>query len=217
MKNYIYLSQRKVDELYEQIPKNILEKIATELHIDLKVMGVGIEAVLKPNQPEPTRYSKLRLVAEYLEKHGDVGWIDAPKTYFKGTLPMRFGVFPSVYAPKLIYFGGSTKQTIFGMAGSPKHMAGYEGVSSIGDLPVSAMPFPFLEEVLESKDFSSSEPLVPGTDADVQSIEYMTTILAGPVQSLEFLAKTYLHLPRKTQNSEEEFILFGSPIYVAFM
>jgi hypothetical protein len=45
----------------------------------------------------------------------------------------------------------------------------------------------------------------------------MTTILAGPVQSLEFLAKTYLHLPRKTQNSEEEFILFGSPIYVAFM
>jgi hypothetical protein len=48
MKNYIYVSQRKVDELYEQIPKHILEKIAMELHIDLKVMGVGLSSSVRP-------------------------------------------------------------------------------------------------------------------------------------------------------------------------
>lgn len=91
MKYYLYVSDAKVDMLYSQIDKSLLKKIAVELSINLKPLGAGLGATIKQIQSEETRYSKLRLVVEYVEKHLDVGWIDGPETYFKGSLPMSWG------------------------------------------------------------------------------------------------------------------------------
>src|SRR5258708_35843682 len=83
IKHYIYISYTKVDMLYAQINKKWLEKVAVELSIDLKPLGAGLSATFKQKQPEETRYSKLRIVVEYIEKYLSIGWVDAPGTYFK--------------------------------------------------------------------------------------------------------------------------------------
>jgi len=88
MKYYIYISDTKVDMLYPQIPKSLLKKIASSLNIDLKLLGVEVSVSGKSNPSDETRYTKVKIVSEYIEKHIDVGTIDAPSTYLKGTLSM---------------------------------------------------------------------------------------------------------------------------------
>ena len=90
MKYYIYISDTKIDMLYPQISKSLLKKIASNLSIDLKLLGAELSLGYKSIQAEETRYSKVGIVSEYLEKHFDVGTIDAPKTYFKGDLLMQY-------------------------------------------------------------------------------------------------------------------------------
>ena len=77
--------------LYPQIPQPLLKKIASNLSIDLKLLGAEVSVGAKSSQANETRYSKVRIVSEYIEKHLDVGSIDAPSTYFKGKLSMKQG------------------------------------------------------------------------------------------------------------------------------
>lgn len=83
MKYYVYISDTKVDMLYSQIPKKILDKIAVELGINLGIFSLTAKG--KGNQEE-TRYEKLKLVVNYIENNMDVGTVDQPKAYFKGSI-----------------------------------------------------------------------------------------------------------------------------------
>jgi uncharacterized protein DUF7019 len=120
LKHYIYISDTKVDMLYAQIEKRLLNRFSVELSIDLKPLGAGVGATIKPTSAEETRISKLRLVAKYLEEQQHVGWIDAPGTYFKGSLPMDWGVAVDREAaksdpPYAVYFIGKTNRTVVGL------------------------------------------------------------------------------------------------------
>ena len=110
-KYYIYVSDTKVNQLYDQIPKKLLGKIASELTLDLKPYGVGIGATFKKEQAQETRFSKLKIVIQYLEKFmsEEIGWVDAPGVYFKGTLPMFWGRLPKRENTEAVYFGGSNR------------------------------------------------------------------------------------------------------------
>lgn len=72
MKYYIYISDTKVDMLYPQIPQPILKKIASSLSIDLKFLGAELSVAGKSNPSDETRYAKVRIVSEYIEKNLDV-------------------------------------------------------------------------------------------------------------------------------------------------
>jgi hypothetical protein len=88
VKYYLYVSDTKLDMLYAQIPRPVLERLAVELKVDLKVLGV----VLRTNPLEDeTRYAKLEVVTKYLEREGYVGTIDEPAEYFKGPVTMTWG------------------------------------------------------------------------------------------------------------------------------
>ncbi len=213
MKHYIYISDTKVDMLYSQIDNSLLKKIAVELSIDLKPLGAGLGTIIKPNQSEETRYSKLRLVVEYVEKHLNVGWIDAPETYFKGTLPMGWGLIRILarhneqqQPPFAVYFGGSTDRTTFGMVGSAHHLIGQKNDASKRDIALYYTPNEMLKALV-----METEP--PPADA-TSIISYANREVRGKLmlssESLEFLAKTYVY--EKGSRST----LLGSPIYVAF-
>ena len=118
---YIYISDTKVDMLFAQIPRNILKKITGDLKINLGVISLG----LKERKSEQTRFDKVKVVSNYIENHLDVGDVDNPKTYFKGTLPIRWGPLSDPSSP-LVYFGGRTEQTIFGLGGSAQHIIGQQ-------------------------------------------------------------------------------------------
>ena len=136
MKYYIYISDDKIDMLYPQIPKPLLQRIAADLKIDLKLFGAEVSVASKSSPSDETRYDKVRLVSEFIEKHQDVGSIDAPSTYFKGTLFMKYGSPVKV----VIYFGGVTSNTILGLCGSLKHVIGSDRNIIPGDGVSDRMP-----------------------------------------------------------------------------
>jgi hypothetical protein len=225
MKYFIYISDTKIDMLYAQVPRRLLEKIAIELNIDLKLMGTGVATTIKSNQPEETRYSKLRLVTEYVEKHLPLGWIDAPDSYFKGSLPMRWGVYPERdTSPFVLYFGGSTDHTILGLTGSPQHILGNRNNSSttvMEHVSPSVWAFPSLIFILQGEK-NIADPIPPPSTGipPARLVEHATTRMTGPTQDLEFLAKTLWRGPRQMdahQEGNQLAVLLGSPIYVALI
>lgn len=145
LKYYIYISDAKLDMLYPQISQPLLKRIAGELNINLKLMGAELGTSIKDNQLEQTRYSKLRIVQEYIEKRFSVGTIDKPgESYFKGTLRMRWGPIPGLpaYHPSTknppnegqddnwVYFGGYSLKAIVGFLGSAAHIVGADNTQS---------------------------------------------------------------------------------------
>ncbi len=203
--------------LYSQIDKSLLRKIAIELSIDLKPLGAGLGAKIKPIQPEETRYSKLRLVVEYIEKHLKVGWVDAPETYFKGSLPMIWGLLrhmrPSEEAPYAVYFGGKTSRTVFGMVGSAHHLVGLRSDAPKSETIVYYTPNEILKMLANDTEMPSLDVLKIA-EREITGV-VTTAIIRGTEknasQHLEFLAKTYLH-----EDFNNNSLLLGSPIYVAF-
>jgi hypothetical protein len=209
MKYYLYLSDTKVDMLYSQIPKNILDKIAVELGINLGIFSLTAKG--KGNQ-EQSRYEKLRVVVNYIENNMDVGTIDQPREYFKGSLPMRW----SRISEGLVYFVGETAETILGLGGSVRHVIGDLGGESRQWAGNSSLPS--ILEVLKRKFGSSPEE-------DLEALNVIATSLfnfGGPQQHLEFLSKRliegsiseewYVSLAHKKSHT-----ILGAPIYVAMV
>jgi hypothetical protein len=219
LKSYKYISDTKVDVLYSQIPRGALEGIAVELNINLKLAIVETSAAVKRNLPLETRYSRLQVVIKYLEKHQqfDIGTIDAPKAYFRGVLPMHWRLIPPPPRDqtKLVYWGGSTEQTILGLGGSPQHMIGRTGDATIGE-PSSALPYlvAFLAEHLRlaspPEDADPEDPLY-GLDA----VKATNESLKGSMPRFEFLAEFLLDDSDQKRIPGHKRILIGSPIYVA--
>jgi hypothetical protein len=206
MKYYVYVSDSKVDMFYAQIPANLREKIATELKIDLKV----ISATFKSDANESTKFSKLKLVTEYIERHEVVGTVDKPENYFKGTMNMRWGPVGG-RNDTIMYFGGVTDETVLGLAGSIHNVIGAPGTSdligALGWVPGSATPriLSALRAVIDVGDGRKTD------EFSLHSIAYATRYMHGPLQKFEFLAKR-LQEEKKGRGLS---ILLGSPFFVA--
>lgn len=214
MKFYIYISDAKVDMLYSQIPQGPLKKIATELRIDLNILGAGIGTTLKKEQIEQNRYSRLQVVVKYIEKQKNpkIGTVDAPETFFKGTLPMLWGPLTE----EIVYFAGSTEQTILGLGGSLHHVIGNNG-GTTGGVGGSSMPFEMVNALIKGLQPQGSypdeffDPVLA-----LMTVESLFGERAGTGQQLEFLATKYLSGPSQlAAQGEPTQVLLGSPIYVA--
>lgn len=210
VKYYIYISDAKVDMVYPQIKKPLLERIASELNISLKLLGAEISAGVKGNQSEETRYSKVRIVSRFVERHEPVGTVEDPLIYFKGTLPMRWG--PLSHHPETVYFGGSTSRAILGLGGSTKHIIGGDPGPAIQSIFSSGL-YGLLDALDETNQSSNDME-----ELALLAVKYAAKEMRGPAQRLEFLAKTLLSEPIKaggSGDSDENRIVLGTPIYVA--
>ena len=85
---YAYLSEHTIGRLFELIPKRMLPPIAFELGINLKILTAKL--TLNKSENQKTLASKLKAVIKYLEKNEpqNIGTIDSPAKYIKGTLRM---------------------------------------------------------------------------------------------------------------------------------
>src|SRR5437588_9616412 len=188
MKHYIYISDTKVDMLYSQFDTSLLKKIAAELRVDLNFEIANVGTTIRQNQTEETRYSKIRVLVEYLERAGEVGWIDAPKTYFKGSLLMDWG---AVYEYEdAAYFRGKTDRTAIGLIGSRHHLIGSNSDALVNKYPI-VLYSP--REILKA--LASSTELPPSVaDKDFRhTVQRFVEIqdVTDLAQPLEFLAVNY--------------------------
>ncbi len=205
MKYYIYISDTKVDMLYAQIPAKLREKVATELKIDLKL----ISTTLTQNVPEVTRFSKLKVVDEFIRQNEKIGEIDKPESYFSGVLNMRWGGYP-IDNPKMVYFGGVTSNTIIGLGGSLNHVLGKIGDALCEDVAFSSS-MPSLLSILEQGENKGFVPKYKSSPASTL-VTMATQNMTGTEQRLEFCAK---RLVESYNRASQKRVVLGSPIYVA--
>lgn len=249
MKYYLYISDTKVDMLYEQIPSQLRETISGNLKIDLKLLS----ATISKEVIEKTKFDKLSIVCNYLEKQKMIGTVNEPNEFFKGTLSMRWGSLDTDYDSaederygisrkfsfdpkkvKTVYFGGVTKKTILGLAGSEHHLLGATRETKQEHLPSSFVPYILsalqIDMMLSPTQKFIWDDQIPGLsrseDFAFDAIAFTVRNMKTPPQKLEFVAKRLLYkkFPKQEFGNEalgslylgvHNQILLGSPIYVA--
>jgi len=209
---YIYVSDLKVDSLFESIPRNLLKELSVEFNVNLNLIGLSI----KRDTPDETRYSKLRIVTSYLEKHGDIGDIESPKAYFKGTLDMAYGKWPE----GTVYFAGWPRDDfVLGLGGSLHHIIG--STASLQEMSPSLAPS--MISVL------AKELKLPDSASNQNDTGFAFRIVAAAAdhiskrvlikQKLEFLALKLMDgkiddSKAETGTTRKKRVLLGSPVYV---
>jgi Family of unknown function (DUF7019) len=206
MRYYTYISDSKLDMLYDQIPAKIRSRIVTELKLDIKVVSLSIR-----EQPSAaTRYGKLGVVEKYIAQQLDVGSITAPAAWFRGRLSLRSGIYRN--APGgLAYFAGIDDGVELALIGSARHLVGSrEAVSDI-TLSYSGMPALFRELRRDEESAPSNED----EERVVAEVRDFAGELRGFPEPSEFLARRLLHRAVADMDSQVTHVLLGTPLYVA--
>lgn len=193
LKSFAYISDSKLNALYGQLV-DVPSDCKLEWKMDLKF--ASLTRSVQRKESEQSRESKLRTVTNALELQRQIGTIDEPLEYFRGSVPMRWGIFQDQRRPEdeppLVYFGAFAGDTILGLGGSTRHVLGSEGISST----TSRSATPFLVHHLLSglgypdtgwdtfKSYDSSECMT------YEAVVLATSQLRGPTANMEFLAKT---------------------------
>lgn len=104
-RHYTFISDQKVEALFPQIPSSYVRSF-------------------RDGSREENPYFKVGVVAQYLQEYAEVGTIDNPKAYFKGSISARCLVTDAE-----VFFGkdfedslGSEKYKYVALSGSLKHM-----------------------------------------------------------------------------------------------
>lgn len=234
MKYYLYISDAKVDMLFDQIEPKLLESISGNLKIDLKLLS----ATLSKEVAQKTKINKLAVVCKYLQTQNMLGTINDPKEYFNGNLLMQWKPLNSdstdpaaelmakatshrIYSLdpekiRAVYFAGATRQTILGLVGSQHHLIGMARETKSEFISSSLLPHILLALQMEAK-ISPTEPFkwdnsnTLRTEEDVLAVVgHMLHDIQSPKQKLEFVAKRLLH-KKYSQNEAQEYRYYLGP------
>ncbi len=234
MKYYIYVSDTKVDMLYAQIPQGIKKKIATEIKIDLKILSTTFKD--KEKVDDNTRYSRLNLVVDYIEKHLSVGSIDKPASYFRGVMPMYWGMLDGPNSDGIAYFGGEDNNNIVVLGGSTNHLLGNQSDKDSGRF--SSITFGLIKffntyleqerrmdndnrllENLLNDELSFFSSTVKGDN--LSKIERISKNINRDMpfmklahSNLEFMARNLINGEGNMVTGQQ--VILGTPLYVAF-
>jgi len=126
---YLYISDAKLDMLFEQIEHRQRRRISAEVKVDLKLASLTLRSV---EDPAPARAAKLRIVERFIERHHQVGAVGQPDVeYVRGSMLMRWGhipmrrpAAPPEINPSLVFFKGEAEGQVVMLAGSRHHMLG---------------------------------------------------------------------------------------------
>jgi hypothetical protein len=198
-KYFIYISDSKLNMLFSQLPSGIQNRI-----------------LVSSRTADSLRMAQLHATVEFLKSHDLVGTIDQPKDYVEGVMDMRWGHYSG---GGLVYFGGVSKESIVGLGGSDKHVIGATGQS----FAHSASATPALIKALMTElgiDLKGKWPFETPMAAPhlvPSAVQLATTEMQGPLEKLEFIAKTLctgLSEPWEEGECEKK-ILLATPLYVA--
>ncbi len=221
-KYYVYVSDTKIDMIFAQVPQKLRDRLAAELRLDLKVVSL----TLKENPSDQNRYTRTRIVGEYLSGREMVGTLDEPASYFRATMTMEWMCIDSYNGetPRIVYFTGVHESVVVGLTGSYHHVVGQAPsvMQEVGPGPsyLTAGSLPVIASYLRA-----DEP------EDLEDVGNLMEIIAGyagrsmegdrgvgyrnvfnPLQECEFLARLLWRGSR-----ENQIILLGSPLYVTLV
>jgi hypothetical protein len=204
---YAYVSDAKLDMLYDQIPAKIRSRLVAELKLDVKVVSLS----LRERESDATRYGKLDVVESYLERHVDVGSIAEPAAWFRGRVSLRSGLYRN--APGgLAYFSGLDGGVRLALIGSARHLIGSQ--TSPAEIGLSYSGLPALFTILRRDEASPAQEQDDEQRA-VAEVREFADALGGLPEPSEFLARRLLHGPVADAGDGVTHVLLGTPLYVA--
>lgn len=222
---YLYVSDAKVNMLFEQMFSVTTKTSRREF--ELGSGWIRGSSSVETDDEELDRDDKLRAVERALIDRDLVGTPQSPKQYFKGILPMRWGLYNDLETrpegcPPLVYFGGvdPTMPLIVGLGGSSVHVLGHSGATSTYSRSATPTLVKWLVKGLysEDDDFTPQSKRNTWIDDDpYEAVAVALHYLKPPTQQLQFLAKT---LAVGTCSSEHmtgfprSIVVLGTPLYV---
>ena len=218
LRYYLYVSDTKLDMLFEQIDPGVLKRISAEVKVDLKLASITLRGA---DNPGPTRTAKLQVVERFIDKHHNVGTIQQPgQEFFRGQMEMQWGWMGA--NERGVWFQGNDfdDSQYVGLGGSRHHVLGE--VRQLASRPMSGRPY--LVEALESSGFLRNPRLENGEltgDLPRYWHAYMDRAPAEPQpgalspQRLEFLAVPLAETQIDLNEMRPIHVVIGTPVYVA--
>ena len=191
--------------LFPEIPQQERGKLAIELKFDLKIFSMTLK---NDNKADDNIYAKCDVLCKYLERKEDIGNIDYPGPFFKGTLPLVYGIYRD-YASDLTFFSGETEDTFLILIGSSDNI-----VSSNKDFTAKEKHSPdyytmkFLNYTIENP---TVENELYSDKRVLKELYNSAKYLVGIRQNLAFIAKKLF----QGQIEGKKKVLLATPIYVA--
>ncbi|MFE2180043.1 DUF7019 family protein [Streptomyces sp. NPDC059455] len=217
MRYYLYVSQSKLEMLFQQIPQKLLGRLAAEAKVDLKVLSLALQ---KPAGPAAGTYGQLDVIEEYLDREYDIGWMAEPSSWFRGDLGLRIAGYGQSAGP--VFMTGQEGRTVIALIGSAHHLVGQKAPAEGIAVAHSMLPslFRLLREAPE--EWPRDEPTAisgrghPANEREAleQVLEFSAS-LRGPAMYCEFLARRLLRGTVTDPGGEELDIVVGTPLYVA--
>lgn len=226
MRYYHYISDSKVEMLFQQIPPSFLEGVKVELGFDF---GLFKGKLAGEQHTVASRIARVEAVERYIDNQSTVRSSPEEMTWLRGTFAAKVGYLSD--CPGLILFGGPFTGSTLLLAGSEGHLLA--GSANPGkDLGWSFMPrlldalrdyidfnYDFLDiktggklnpaEVAEDRVFGG--PVGSGSSM----IEALRTLpeqsLRGIEMEVSFLARIFW----AKANGAGQTLAIGSPLYVA--
>lgn len=213
MRYYVYVSDAKLDMLYGQIPSRLLSRIVAELKLDVKVLAVSI----RERETDATRFEKLAVVENYIDRHFDVGTVHDPAPWFRGQLHMRSGIYGDEPGG-LLYFSGVQDGVLVALIGSAHHLIGQRSQPSAIQMSYSRAPSLFTLLRRDSIDGSHAEDEIQPEKTDQRALAEVhdfANALRGVREPSEFLARRLLSGSVPDGEAPVRTVLLGTPLYVA--
>ncbi|MFD3676434.1 DUF7019 family protein [Streptomyces sp. NPDC058613] len=224
LRYYVYISDGKLEMLFDQIDPGILKRISAEITVDLKVASIKLQ---EAESAGPSRNAKLRIVEQFIDKYHRVDDIEdierdtagresnqnADFEYVRGRIPMQWGLMDS-----MVVFRGRVGSTTLVLGGSPHHLLGEKPpeISRLMSL-APAMVRAFLE--LETALKTSPPGLVEQSsqmDAGARALDFAAEApFDGPTEHVEFLAVPMIWGGLTDRDGENYQAILGTPLYVA--
>ena len=211
VKNYVYISDTKVDLFYEQIASSDKQKLSYEYGVDLKIVKALVKTEKEKNL---TRIDKLNRVIQFLNGSNKLGRMPNPLEYVAGTMDLKWG---SLGDEAVAFMGRASRNFIF-LAGSLNHVV---GAANAPKGKVFPSHLPFMLDIIYAYERDHIDPiptnLAVRSGLEQSDLEWAMSVIQsfkGPFQKF-FLAKTHLYGAANEGGDGDLYVLMGSPFYVA--
>ena len=211
MRDYLYISESKINKYYSEVPKSWFYKFCKGFSLSAKWGGVSI-STNKTKQVD--LLTKLAAIEKWFEeKQGLQGGLDDGTAFIKAELNLK----GCNLLDKVVFFSSLSDQFAVGLGGSLSNVTGC-GPDNSGK-SYSALPL-LLDVLLESR---TENLLVPARQNPPETlvlgvVEELCRDAIGLPIKMEFLAKT-LHSSTRTRGDapkpRDRSVILGSPLFVA--
>jgi len=221
MKYYLYISDAKVNMLWEQIRNVSPSKKSIEIKLDVKLFSSSFQEEFIPING---RIQKLQEVEKYIRKHSSVGTLDNPDDFIADTMDMQWNI--DTQDLPLVYMWGYRSLSLpplgVCLGGSAKHLISSNNDDENNTGTISNHPS-LIPNLLRNfgRALQESNRLSNGWTEKMENEVRRNFLLNDvPKRRMEFLVKSLLPAPYTISVMHGDFeavrLYIGTPLYVAF-